>query len=235
MFKINNWKEPIDKYDLLYNTEIFENIRNSCDNLLTKVNRRIVDIKKTEKKNADERKSKEKEQEEQMKKRDEEFQENLLKRFKDLELARRILLMSQSNNSLTKKSKDLMPILEQYYYDFLNGEKVNFYFERNKTKTELVKLYNNLNYMESLLQNHEFVFVDHINYRMDELVEAVLLKKNNLESIFERKYHYTKEEKESNILVNNKLELIAEREKERNQGHVKVKKIPSPNETRKAS
>ena len=37
-----------DKYDLLYNEEVFVNIENECNDMLKKVNKRIIDIKKEE-------------------------------------------------------------------------------------------------------------------------------------------------------------------------------------------
>ena len=48
---INNLKKELltkskDKYDILYNNEVFMNLEKECDNLLDKINAKVVDIKK---------------------------------------------------------------------------------------------------------------------------------------------------------------------------------------------
>ena len=71
--------------------EIFLNLDKTCEELLYKVNRKVVDIKKITKKDSKEEvkknddKDKEKEQEL-------EWQEKIIKRFQDLELARKLIL-----------------------------------------------------------------------------------------------------------------------------------------------
>jgi len=240
--KSDVYSKSKDKYDLLFNTEVFENINNTCNDLLQKVNRRIVDIRKSEKKekkpdkNKEERnieREREKEKFEQHIEEEKirERQENLLKHFKDLELARKILLITNSEILLPKRNRELLEAIDRFYYEFLNGEKVSFFFERNRTKTELMKLYNNMNRLTCMLQNQEFVFSDHINYRMVDLLDATSTKKSELESILESKYHYRKEGHEASILVNNKLDLLYEKEKEHQRIHDgPVKMITHPNQ-----
>ena len=228
-----------DKFDLLFNNEVFDNIENSCNNLLHKVNRRIIDLKKGDKlikenkeekerilqdkrKKEQEKKDQEKREKQIQEEKEKELEEKLLKRFKDLDLAQKILFLYQNENLHSMNNKDLLHLLNNYYYDFLNGEKAIFFYDRNKTKTELLKLYNSMNYMECMLQDKDFVFVDHINFRMEDLLNEVMGKKDNLEQILEKKYHYERDNHETSILVDNKLQLLFENEKERNIGQVKV-------------
>ena len=201
-----------DKYDLLYNKEIFDNIDKICDDLLQKVNRRVVDLKKIKKEEKD------KEEKKQERKKEEEYekwQENIFKRFEDIELARRLLLLRSKKEFDIKDEKDLLNQINQIYFDFINGEKVEFNFERNKTKTELVQLYNDINAINSVITKREYVFIDHINYQMMDLINGVISQKEELDEFVEKKYNIKQEDNEKSVLVSNKLEILKEKEEER--------------------
>lgn len=218
-----------DKFDLLYNDEIFLNIEKTCDDLVNKVNRKVIDIKKIKKVDTkdNEQKNDKKEKEEQK-----EIFENILKRFKDLELARKILLLRRNEEYDINNDNELYNRINSAYYDFINGEKVIFNFSRNKTKTELVKLYNEMNYLDCKLTKQEYNFIEHINFQMDELLDSVISKKEKLDNLLEIKYHYEKEKHEESILVENKLKLLKEKEEEKKQvssSPILVKKMDNKN------
>lgn len=162
-----------DKYDLLYNNEVFMNFEKKCDNLLAKVNVKVVDIKK------------EKQMEEKPKKKEDkrkEYLENILLRFKDLELARRLIMLSQveDNELINNSMVDFIDVMCEKYSNGVGGE---FNFLRNKRKTELVILFNELNMAISKEKKEPFISIDHINFRMEDLEEAVEAKKEELKAI----------------------------------------------------
>ena len=222
-----------DKFDLLYNDEIFLNIEKTCDDLVNKVNRKVIDIKKIKKED-----SKEKQEKKDKENKDEqkEIFDNILKRFKDLELARKILLLRRNEEYDINNINELYNRINSAYYEFINGEKVIFNFSRNKTKTELVKLYNEMNYLDCKLTKQEYNFIEHINFQMDDLLDSVISKKEKLDNLLEIKYHYEKEKHEESILVENKLKLLKEKEEEKKQvpnSPVLVKKMDNINGERK--
>ena len=223
-----------DKYDLLYNDEVFLNIEKYCDDILKKVNRKVVDIKKIKelrKETKEERQEKKEERKEEKKKKEEndELLENILKRFYDMELARKLLLLSKKDIKISNVN-DLFSNINSVYYDFISGEKVKFNFERNKTKTELVKLYNGIGSINALLRNEEFLTGEHINYSMDDLLDATMSKKDELTTFLKDKYNYKDEQNEVSILVDNKLDIIFKNEEKRNNnGEVLVKKRKTNN------
>ncbi len=218
-----------DKFDLLYNDEIFLNIEKTCDDLVNKVNRKVIDIKKIKKEDSKEKQEKkDKDNKEEQK----EIFENILKRFKDLELARKILLLRRNEEYDINNINELYNRINSAYYDFINGEKVIFNFSRNKTKTELVKLYNEMNYLDCKLTKQEYNFIEHINFQMDDLLDSVISKKEKLDNLLEIKYHYEKEKHEESILVENKLKLLKEKEEEKKQvssSPILVKKMDNKN------
>lgn len=213
-----------DKYDLLYNEEIFLNIEKECDDMLKKVNRKVIDLRKTEKKESDEKKEiKEKKEEKKEDKKQEEMLENIIRRFQDMELARKILLLNEEKEIQIGNIKDMLLFMNSMYMDFLNGEKVIFNYNRNKVKTELVKLYNNINKLSCKFNGENYISIDHINYPLDDLILATEKKKKDMEIFLEQKYNYKSEKHEESILVNNKLEIIKEEEMEKNNHRVLVK------------
>lgn len=201
-----------DKYDLLYNEEIFLNIEKECDDMLKKVNKRIVDLKKITNKEKQEEKIPEKIEDEKEKQRQEEMLENILKRFQDMKLAEEILLLNNQNEVKITSIKDLVDFMDQSYYDFINGEKAIFHFEKNKTRTELAKLYNDLEFINGHLNEREIMMIEHINYSLDDLLEKTIAKKKEVESSLKEKYNYQEDKHESAILVDNKLMLQTEKE-----------------------
>ena len=221
LLKKDLYTKKKDKYDLLYNDEVFLNIEKICDDLLKKVNRRIIDLKKEkEEKVSKERIKKEekkKNHEEKKEKRDElreknELLENILKRYQDMELARKILLLLQNNQEEFNKDYSILKYVNSLFFDFVNGEKFKFNYERNKIKLELVKLINNMEKVNCLFDNSEFIPFEHINYSMIDLVDLASTKKKDLDELMEEKYNYQKEKDETSILVDNKLGIIREKE-----------------------
>ena len=162
-----------DKYDLLYNNEAFMNLEKECDNLIDKLNTKVVDIKKEE--------TPEEVKEDNLEKN--KYLENIIKRFQDLELARRIILMNQISDDELKNKNDITLFIEKMYQKFNVGQPLEFNFERNKTKTELVVLFNDINKISSLINKEPYVVVEHINFKMDELIEAVDFKNQELANL----------------------------------------------------
>ena len=195
-----------DKYDLLYNNEIFMNIDKKCDDLLNKVNAKVIDIKKEEVKEnkVDKRK---------------EYLENIIKRFQDMDLARELILKDVDIE--LEKNDSLINYVNHIYNEFLYGESGEFNFEKNRNKTELVKFFNNINVAISYIKEENSISIGHINFRMNDLVDAVSVKKNELEDLIEKKYNY----KIDNPLIDDKLnKLNPNYKKETNKVLKKTKK-----------
>jgi len=166
------YTKSIDKYDLLYNNEIFIGINEECDILLNKLNAKVIDLKNNDiiNKKVDEEKEKRKK-----------YINNIILRFQDIELARKIILSSKENDDNLIRQNEI-EFIDDMYIKFNNGLKEQFNFERNKQKTELVILYNELNMLLSKEKKEPFVQINHINFRMEDLVEAIEVKKNELKN-----------------------------------------------------
>jgi hypothetical protein len=164
-----------DKYDLLYNNEVFMNFDKECDLLLDKINVKVIDIKKEDKK-------KEEPKEDYRKKR---YIDNILLRFQDMDLAREYILMTQQMDE-ELINQDEEEFINNIYRKYNNGINLDFNFERNKQKTELVVLFNELNMAISKKKEEPCITLDHINFRMDDLVEAVEVKKDVLNKLTNR-------------------------------------------------
>ena len=195
-----------DKYDLLYNNEIFMNINNKCDELLKNINQRIVDIKNNSKNII----------EKQENQQQEDYLQKILLRFKDIELAKQLILFSQ-NKDIDLNNKLLY--IDSIYKEFLVGIDEPFNFNRNKAKTELVKLYNDLNKVIYSIKKESYIIVEHINFRMEDLIDAVIVKKNELCSVCPREKDLNNSE-----LVNKKIEKMKKKYLERNKKEL-VKKL----------
>lgn len=184
-----------DKYDLLYNNEVFIDINKRCDMLLDKINIKVVDIKKDEVK---------KEQEEKVE-LEEDNTENILLRFQDLTLSQKIILMHQEIQLGKINNSNINIYLNNVYEDFINGIDRPFNYERNKVKTELANLYNDLNIVISAKDKKPYINVKHANFLMEDLVNAVIAKKQEVEEYIDS------EKTPNNGLVDEKLENIREK------------------------
>ena len=60
----------------------------------------------------------------------------------------------------------------------------NFHFAKNKKKAELVILFNELNMVISKKRGEAFLSIDHINFRMKDLEEAVRVKREEVKKIY---------------------------------------------------
>lgn len=161
-----------DKYDLLYNNEIFINFNNECDELLNKINAKVIDIKKDK----EEKKT-------ITNKKEEEYIKKILLRFQDMELAREILLQANERNIKITNRDDIINYINSIYEEFNNGIEANFNYEKNRKRTELVKLYNDINKVIGVVKKEEYIPILHINFKMDDLIEASLYKKDELDII----------------------------------------------------
>lgn len=158
-----------DKYDLLYNNEIFMNIHKKCDELLLSINQRVVDIKK------DHHDEDNKEDQKQ------EYLKKIILRFQDLDLAKTLIVTYSNQN---KDIDDIILSIDMAYSEFLKTLTEPFNFQRNKAKTELVKLYNDLNRIISSFKREPYILVEHINFKMEDLINAVIVRKNELSRMF---------------------------------------------------
>lgn len=196
-----------DKYDILYNNEVFININKKCDDLISKVNAKVVDIKKENTKKDDSKKK-------------DEYLENIIKRFQDMKMAREIIL---DNNKIEfKNDKEMILYIKNMYNGFTINEVNNFFnFERNKEKTELVLLFNSLNKVNCHLNKEDFIPIEHINFKMVDLLEAVSYKKEELSETMKKKYNIDikdqlVEDKLNNMILtekNNSKVLIKQKNK----------------------
>lgn len=222
--------KSIDKYDLLYNDEIFTNVSKTCDDLLFKVNRKVIDVKKEENKKLIKEPKEEKKEDIEEEKKKEEWEDNILKRFQDLEISRRVLLLNKKekiDSSIFNNKNDVLKFMQNSYNEFLIGENDIFNFERNKAKTEIVKLYNNLSYLNALIVKEDSFLITHINYKMDDLVNVTMNKKDELEKTLEDRKICDKEDIKESSLVDSKLESLYSNEvnKEKTKPDERVKTL----------
>ena len=206
---INSLKKELytkskDKYDLLYNNEIFMNMEKECDNLLNKINAKVIDIKKEK-----EEKKEEKEEKEDYKKK--KYLENILMRFQDLEIARNIILLALQNDDKILNEKGIENYVNMVYTRYNEGLDNVFNYTRNKDKTELVVLYNSLNKAISKIDNEPYISIDHVNFRMNDLIEAVNVKKDVLNDLL-KKHHIMENTGE---LIDDKISLLQEKDKKK--------------------
>ena len=167
-----------DKYDILYNNEIFMSIDKQCDDLLNNINTKIVDIKKEKKE--------EKKQVEEKK----HYLDNVILRFKDMELARKLIMSSIDEEDIDIRETTIINYLNKVFDKFYEGVNDQFNFDKNKGRTELVILYNDLNRLISTIRKEKFVPIEHINFRLDDLKEAVIYKKDEINLYLRDKYNY---------------------------------------------
>lgn len=192
-----------DKYDLLYNNELFMNFNKECDLLLDKINAKVIDIKKEEKKESKEEQEKKikKEQEEQEEINKRKYLDNILLRFQDMTIARDLIKQAQDDDNLLILDNKV-DFISRIYQKYNSGIEQRFNFDRNRQKTELVILYNELNMAISKETKEPFISIDHINFRMEDLVEAVEVKKEEL------KLRKNLQDSPEELELNEKLELL---------------------------
>jgi hypothetical protein len=191
------YTKSIDKYDLLYNKEVFLNLEKQCEDIIDIVNEKEKEVKE-EKKEEKEKKEQEREQEKQQRKLEEEkrqlekeqrrkerqeYLDNIIKRYMDLKKSNMIIMNNALFHHERMRDNDIVAVLLRDYDDLLNEETNDFNFERNKRKTEVCKLYNNLLEVLSNEQHIPFIPVEHINFQYQTLLEDTLSTKEAVEDI----------------------------------------------------
>ena len=224
------YTKSIDKYDLLYSKEVFINLDKQCDNIISYINSKEKEekIKEEERlhekeedrlireqKREEERELREKERERRQREKDE-YQDNVIKRYLDLKKSNTILLTSLLIHHEKVKNNDIIKVLKEDYEDFLTGEENSFNFDRNKQKTEVCKLYNNLLEVLSNEQKSPFVPVEHINFPYQTLIEETIATKDAVESIAHKKTGTDIMLDSKSVAVSDKLDRELEKEKTRN-------------------
>jgi ArsR family metal-binding transcriptional regulator len=88
-------------------------------------------------------------------------------------LARKILLLNEENFSKFGNFDEMVNYINQSYLEFISGDKYRFNYDRNKTKTELLKMYNHLNRVNCEICKEEYICIDHINYQLIDFVRRL--------------------------------------------------------------
>ena len=224
------YTKSIDKYDLLYTKEVFINLDKQCEDILDYVDAKEKEEKQEEKARKEQRaiekeEEKKKQQEiekqkelerERIRQENEERQTNILKRYLDLKRSNSILIMNSILHNDRLAREDLIQVLQIDYDDFLMGEANEFNFERNKRKTEVGKLYNNLLEVLSREQKVPFVPIEHINYQYQELLEDTISTKEAVERMAFKKTGHDIMMDERSAMVSDKLDNELQKEKTRN-------------------
>ena len=224
------YTKSIDKYDLLYNKEVFINLDRQCEDILD-----YVESKEQEEKQKDNDRKQQREIEKEEEKRkhqeierqrelerererqeNEERRTNILKRYLDLKRSNSILIMNSILHNDRLNRDDLIAVLQVDYDDFLMGEANEFNFERNKRKTEVGKLYNNLLEILSREQKIPFVPIEHINYQYEELLEDTISTKDAVERMAFKKTGYDIMMDDRSVMVSDKLDNELQKEKAKN-------------------
>ena len=223
------YTKSIDKYDLLYTKEVFINLDKQCENIIDIINNKEKEEDKEEKARKDkiqeERQKRELEREEERKLREqerdrrqrekEEREDNIIKRYLDLKISNSILLTNLLIHRERMKS-GIVKTLEEDYDDYLQGETNIFNFDRNKQKTEVCKLYNNLLEVLCNEQKAPFEPVSHINYQYQKLLEETIATKEAVEKkTFEKTGNDIMMTPKS-IAVSDKLDNELSKEKQKN-------------------
>lgn len=232
-----------DKYDLLYNNEIFINIQNRCDEILRQTEikekqeklvkvQKAKEYKETKEKNKNEQNKKELERRKDEFQEDKKIEENILKRFMDLELARQILLQRELERIKNNKNEDIIQSTVNSYQEFLDGDVHEFNFLRNKVKLEVTKLYNDTLRNICILEDVPFMPIEHINIKLSDIVQEILDNQQRLNRLIIEKRKFDLENTEIFLGVNQKLNVVLEKEKKRDQikgkSKVLVKKYSPP-------
>ena len=224
------YTKSIDKYDLLYSKEVFINLDKQCEDILDIIDTREKENKQSDKEQKEEREKekeedrikrqleeakKEKEREERRKER-QEYIKNIIKRYLDLKLSNSIIMTNILIHHERLKNRDIADVLLDDYEDFINGESNDFNFDRNKKKTEVCKLYNNLLEVLSNEQKVPFTPVEHINYQYQTLLEDTLATKEAVEGMAFKKTGKDVMLDHRSVAVSDKLDNELQLEKNRN-------------------
>ena len=190
-----------DKYDLLYNDEIYVNLMKRCDLILDKVNKKVVDIKgNTNKKITKEKKNN----------IDEILALKIYKRYEDLALARRKILLNEDNFIYPNSQEELIKYLDNLYNDFLkNDSNSGFNYKRNFIKFKTVILNNNITKIICSMTGDGYIPLEHINTKMDYILQDTYNKKQYLELIIHQKDNYNSV---SSIRVDEKINTLLNKE-----------------------
>ena len=224
------YTKSIDKYDLLYSKEVFINLDKQCDGIMDFLNEKEKEETEEEKERIKEKEEdylkREKEREERIEKRreeldkrikeKEEYIDNVIKRYIDIKTSNTILLTKIIIHHERVKRDDIIQTLEDDYEDFLNGEQNVFNFDRNKQKTEVCKLYNNLLEVLSTEQKSPYVPIEHINFPYQTLLEETIATKDAVERIAHKKTGTDIMLEDKSVMVSDKLNNELEKEKAKN-------------------
>lgn len=247
-----------DKYNLLYNDSIFDNLEDECDKLiknieykekLEKKKEENDKIKKEEiklalnKKNKVLKEKEEKQKEEKQKeKKEKEYENNLLKRFIDQEIAKKILLLRETSRNVINTKDSVIQETINFYNNFLEGDNHEFNFEKNRLKTEIVLLYNDINHNISFIEKTDYLPLNSINIDVNSLAYATLQRKKTLNNLIEKKYSVNIDKDESSKAVKDKLtqainneEKNNDKAKKDNKEKVLKKEFKTNNETKEKS
>ena len=130
-----------------------------------------------------------------------------------MEIAHKILLLREKRRKKLNSKEELINEILNYYNDFLIGENNEFRFSRNKVKTEVNKLYNDITSTICMMEKKEFIPLEHINIKLTTLTEKTLEHQTMLNYMLEKKHQYKMEEHETSKAVSSKLIRILKQEK----------------------
>lgn len=183
IYKKKNKFKYKDHYNLLNNRDIYDDIIAFCEFLVSKVNQRIVDMRKD----------------------NGHFEINkIINHFHDLELS--INVIGKSNHLLkSKKIKDVEIYLNEIYNEFLSDSLVGFNDTELSEKTKLSILYNNLNYLYCQIKRKVFLRFENINYSFDDLYKNIINISNGIGDILMEKYHYNLNDLDAFKIVCNEI------------------------------
>ncbi len=134
----------------------------------------------------------------------------------DLKKSNMIIMNNALIHHERMRDNDIVDVLLRDYDDFLNEETNDFNFERNKRKTEVCKLYNNLLEVLSNEQKVPFTPVEHINYQYQALLEETLATKEAVEDMAFKKTGKDVMLDRRSVTVSDKLDNELQNEKNRN-------------------
>ena len=191
-----------DKYDLLYNDEVYINLIKQCDLILDKVNKKVIDI--NDNKKIIEKKDYKKQ------KKDDILSLKIYKRYQDLAIARRKILLNEQKFIYPNNKEELVKFLDDLYCDFLKRDTLSgFNYQRNLIKCKAVILDNNLTKIICSFTGDGYLPLEHINTKMDYILQDTFNKKQYLELILHEKDNYSSK---NSIKVDEKINKLLNKE-----------------------